>query len=278
MSSVYAVHFFQSEYRTIFCTFCYYHHFSTTNFRYLNIFLVVSELIRIVYTDLIISLEDRVFFEDRGIITTAPFYQFELSSLIGRYTQDRVITYGRVTNCNTQVIAYIQVVQSIVYILGIIVKEAQAVTYGLCQFQRIISQPSFFVVIIIVNYDITISQYFVRTIIQSSSCFLVPNFRISTEFIRILIYNPLSGRHVFEVHHIPFSRSNLCQVPITHQASTVLLCISTIYYIHEIDARFQNGIVSSRREAQTDTVVVCIDTCAFQLFGRTDSGFTTGTT
>ena len=86
---------------------------------------------------------------------------------------------------------------------------------------------------------------------------------------------------MFEVHHIPFSRSNLCQVPtvqINHQASTVLLCISTVYYIHEIDARFQNGIVSSRREAQTDTVVVCIDTCAFQLFGRTDSGFTTGTT
>ena len=79
-------------------------------------------------------------------------------------------------------------------------------------------------------------------------------FQISglpTEFIRILIYNPLSGRHVFEVHHIPFSRSNLCQVPtvqINHQASTVLLCISTVYYIHEIDARFQNGIVSSRRE------------------------------
>ena len=173
--------------------------------------MVVGKLVRVVYADQV-----RSFFQFLHVtvsLSVSVFlhqFQVELSSF-RRNAQDSVFTYSRITYRDSQTVVYAQVVQCIILVLSICVEITVSCRFSRSQLNNVFSYTILVEVAYFQCYDtVFYTYYIIYTVVEQISSFLVDDFRRIAEQSRTG-YDPFSSRHVVEVHHIPFSRSHLCQ-------------------------------------------------------------------
>ena len=245
------VHLFQIERSGSFLT-CNNQHFSTVNLGNLYIFEIVSQFVRIVYTDIVLSFFKR-------LINTILFYsrfchlKDKLRAFTFSHTQDSIFSDSLVSNLYRQVSCDIQICERNQCIC--IGREACMIVTVFIHIgnRSQLNRFSKSLVLIIeifyfqCNYTVFHAYNPVSTpIIQAFCTFLVTDNRCIVIDCR-LWYDPFCSRHMCEIHDIPFCRSNLCQclsIQIQHQTGTVSLLVVRIYDIDEIHTS-RNGILVS---------------------------------